>query len=72
MLRWIAYIKSLHVEILHITGKHNVVANMLSRERYESEENSRSDEFYLYLIPVIVKIQLRFGNYHHPSYHDLW
>ena len=44
MLRWIAYIKSLNPKIQHITGKHNVVADMLSRARYEGEEDSRSNE----------------------------
>jgi hypothetical protein len=31
MLRWIAYIKSLNLEVRHISGKDNAVANMLSR-----------------------------------------
>ena len=44
MLRWIAYIKSLNPEIRHVAGKHNVVADMLSRARYGNEEESRSDE----------------------------
>ena len=44
MLRWITYIKSLNPEIRHINGKRNVVADMLSRARYEGEEDMRSDE----------------------------
>ena len=44
MLRWIAYIKSLNPEIRYINGKHNVVADMLSRPRYESEDDMRSNE----------------------------
>ena len=44
MLRWIAHIKSLNLETWHVVGKHNVVANMLSRARYHNEENSRSNE----------------------------
>ncbi|KAL3689190.1 hypothetical protein R1sor_015499 [Riccia sorocarpa] len=38
MLRWIAYIRSLNPELRHIVGKVNVVADMLSRARYENEE----------------------------------
>ncbi|MCO5601145.1 hypothetical protein L7F22_055264 [Adiantum nelumboides] len=38
MLRWIAYIKSLNPEFEHIAGKENAVADMLSRARYENEE----------------------------------
>ena len=37
MLRWIAYIKSLDPEIRHISGKDNVMANMLSRARFENQ-----------------------------------
>ena len=37
MLRWIAYIKSLNPEFKHIAGKDNIVADMLSRARYEDE-----------------------------------
>ena len=44
MLRWIAYIKSLNPEIRYINGKHNVVADMLLRARYEGEEDMHSDE----------------------------
>jgi hypothetical protein len=43
MLRWIAYIKSLSPEIRHIAGKRNVVADMLSRARYEGGEEQGSD-----------------------------
>lgn len=39
MLRWIAYIKTMNPEFKHITGKDNAVADMLSRARYEDEEN---------------------------------
>ena len=34
MLRWIAYIKSLKPVLVHIIGKKNSVADMLSRARY--------------------------------------
>ena len=44
MLRWIAYIKSLNPEIRHVAGKRNVVADMLSRARYDGEEDQNSDE----------------------------
>ena len=45
MLRWIAYIKSLNPEIRHVAGKRNVVADMLSRARFEGDEDQRhSDE----------------------------
>jgi hypothetical protein len=43
MLQWIAYIKSLGPEIRHIAGKRNVVADMLSRARYEGGEEQGSD-----------------------------
>jgi Integrase zinc binding domain/RNase H-like domain found in reverse transcriptase/Reverse transcriptase (RNA-dependent DNA polymerase) len=38
MLRWIAYIKSLNPILVHIEGKKNSVADMLSRARYFNEE----------------------------------
>ncbi|KAL3687707.1 hypothetical protein R1sor_014016 [Riccia sorocarpa] len=38
MLRWIAYIRNFNPELKHIAGKENVVADMLSRARYEGEE----------------------------------
>ncbi|KAL3687746.1 hypothetical protein R1sor_014055 [Riccia sorocarpa] len=38
MLRWIAYIRSFNPELRHIAGKENVVADMLSRARYEGED----------------------------------
>ena len=37
ILRWIAYIKSLNPEFKHIAGKDNIVADMLSRARYEDD-----------------------------------
>ena len=46
MLRWIAYIKSLKPEIRHISGKDNDMADMLSRARFEDEDNmvSKNEE----------------------------
>ncbi|KAL3688564.1 hypothetical protein R1sor_014873 [Riccia sorocarpa] len=44
MLRWIAYIKSLNPEFKHIAGKDNPVADMLSRARYEDEEELMEDD----------------------------
>ncbi|KAL3688737.1 hypothetical protein R1sor_015046 [Riccia sorocarpa] len=38
MFRWIACIQSFNPELKHIAGKENVVADMLSRARYEGEE----------------------------------
>ncbi|WP_129321230.1 hypothetical protein [Enterobacter cloacae complex sp. 4DZ3-17B2] len=38
MLRWIAYIKSLNPEFCHIARRENPVADMLSRARFEDEE----------------------------------
>ncbi|KAL3691330.1 hypothetical protein R1sor_004981 [Riccia sorocarpa] len=38
MLNWVAYIKSLNPEFKHIAGKENAVADMLSRARYDGEE----------------------------------
>jgi hypothetical protein len=44
MLRWIAYIKSLNHVLVHIIGKKNSVADMLSRARYVHEEEMDSHE----------------------------
>ena len=44
LLQWIAYIKSLNLEIWHVLGKHNSVADMLSRARYEGENEMQSDD----------------------------
>ena len=38
MLRWIAYIKSLNLEIWHISGKDNAMADILSRAQFDNEE----------------------------------
>ncbi|KAL3687181.1 hypothetical protein R1sor_013490 [Riccia sorocarpa] len=38
MLSWIAFIRSLNLELRHIAGKKNVVADMLSRACYKDEE----------------------------------
>ena len=38
MLRWIDFIKSLNPEFHHIAGRDNPMADMLSRARYEDEE----------------------------------
>ncbi|KAL3689660.1 hypothetical protein R1sor_015969 [Riccia sorocarpa] len=38
ILRWIAYIRSMNLELRHIAGKKNVVADMLSRARYADEK----------------------------------
>jgi len=38
MLRWIAYIKSMDPEFKHIVRKDNPVVDILSRARYEDEE----------------------------------
>ena len=43
MLIWIAYVKSLNLEVRHISGKDNVMADMLSRARFE-EETMESEE----------------------------
>jgi hypothetical protein len=37
MLRLIAYVKSLDSEIEHVARKRNVIADMLSRARYNGE-----------------------------------
>jgi hypothetical protein len=44
MLRCIAYIKSLNPEFKHITRKDNRIANMLSRARYDNEEDMIEEE----------------------------
>ncbi|MCO5614343.1 hypothetical protein L7F22_068622 [Adiantum nelumboides] len=38
MLRWIAFIKSLNPKFSHIAGRDNPVADMLSRARFEDED----------------------------------
>jgi hypothetical protein len=44
MLRYIAYIKSLNPVLVHIIGKKNYVADMLSRVRYVHEEEIETHE----------------------------
>ena len=44
MLRWIAYIKSLNLEIRHISGKDNTMADMLSRARFDDEDGMVSED----------------------------
>jgi hypothetical protein len=44
MLRWIAYIRSLNPEIRHISGKDNVMADMLSRARFNDENGMDSED----------------------------
>ena len=44
MLRWIAYIRSLNPVLVHITGKKNSVADMLSRARYVCEDEMQAQE----------------------------
>ena len=44
MLRWIAYIKSLNPVLVHIIGKKNFVADMLSRARYVHKEEMEIHE----------------------------
>ena len=40
MLRWIAYIKSLNLEIRHNAGKNNAMADMVSRARLQDESDN--------------------------------
>ena len=44
MLRWIAYIKSMNPVLVHIEGKKNSVADMLSRARYSNEDEMTGRE----------------------------
>jgi len=44
MLRWIAYIKSMDPKFKHIAGKNNPVVDMLSRAKYEDEEEMIDEE----------------------------
>ena len=44
MLRWITYVKSLNSEVRHISGKDNVVADMLSRSRFGNDMSSSNEE----------------------------
>ncbi len=44
MLRWIAYIKSLNPLLVHIEGKKNCVADMLSRARFFNEDEMMAEE----------------------------
>ena len=44
MIRWIAYIKSLNLEIRHISGKDNTTADMLSRARFDDKEDMISED----------------------------
>ena len=44
MLRWIAYIRSLNLILVYISGKKVFVADMLSRARYICEEDMETHE----------------------------
>jgi hypothetical protein len=44
MLRWIAYIKSLNLQIRHISGKDNAMADMLLRARYDDKHGMVSED----------------------------
>ena len=44
MLRWIAYIKSLNPDIRRIFGKDNAMADMLSRARFDDEDDMVSED----------------------------
>jgi hypothetical protein len=44
MLRWIVYIKSLNPEIRHISRKDNAMADMLSRARFDDENDMVSED----------------------------
>mgnify|MGYP000117208974 CR=1 FL=1 len=44
MLRWIAYIKSMNPKFCHIWRKNNVMADMLSRAKYEDECDMVSED----------------------------
>ena len=44
MLRWTTYIKSLDLEIRHISGKDNAMAEMLSRARFDDEGGMVSED----------------------------
>ena len=39
LLKWIAYIKSLNPEIRHISRKDNAMADMLSRARFDDDDD---------------------------------
>ena len=44
MLRWLTYIKSMNLEVCHISRKINAMVGMLSRARFESESNIVSED----------------------------
>jgi hypothetical protein len=44
ILRWIIYIKSINPVLVHIIGKKNSVAYMLSRTRYVREKEMETQE----------------------------
>lgn len=44
ILKWIAYIKTLNLILIHIIGKENLVGDMLSRARYIFEEEMMTHE----------------------------
>ena len=51
MLRWKAYIKSFNPDVRHISGKDNVMADMLSRAQFEegameSEEEEVPEDYF--------------------------
>ena len=44
MLKWITVIKSMNSEIRHISRKENAMADILSRARFEEEDNMVSKD----------------------------
>ena len=44
MLKWIPYIKLMNLEVCHILGKNNVMADMLLRVRYEGKSDMVSED----------------------------
>ena len=51
MPRWIAYVKLLNLEVRHISGKENAVADMPSRARFgdniaESDNEEVSEHYF--------------------------
>ena len=44
MLKWIMYIKSLNLDIHHISRKDNIMADMLLRAQFEEEDGVLSED----------------------------
>ena len=64
MLRWIVYIKTMNLELRHIKGKENPIANMLSKARFinekvmQTEDKNGQLQAVMLLIKYLLKLRM--------------